>query len=90
MNANATRLTITVVLGLAVFVAAAAPATAAVPGGDAGTTVSSPTDGAGQPADLPGPVPGFVEEILGAIGEFLSGLTPGDPATDRPAVAEGG
>jgi hypothetical protein len=88
---NATRRTITMLTALTLLVAAtAAPAAAAVATGHGGTAAEAPTDGAGPPADLPGPVPGFVEEILGAIGEFVSGVTPGEPATDRPAVAQEG
>jgi hypothetical protein len=86
---NATRRTITMLTALTLLVAATAvPAAAAAGHGE--TAVEAPTDGAGPPADLPGPVPGVVEEILGAIGEFVSGLTPGEPATDRPAVAQEG
>lgn len=70
---------------------------AAVPG-----TVPATADGTGPPDDLPGPVPSFVEDIIGAIGNFLvedlagtlgetvSGLTPGgDGNASAPANASG-
>lgn len=85
---NATRPTVMVVAALALLVAStAAPAAAAVADGD-DAAVAAATENAGPPTDLPGPVPGFIEEIRGAIQEFVSGLTPGEPAADRPAVAE--
>jgi hypothetical protein len=54
---------------LAGAVAMPAAATGA-DGGDAGSA-----DRAGPPADLPGPVPAFVERILGAIRGFVGSVT---------------
>ena len=34
---------------------------------------SDNADDAGPPSDLPGPVPDFVTDVLGAIGDFLDG-----------------
>ena len=85
---NATRRTITMLTALTLLVAATAVPAAATVHGE--TAAEAPTDAARPPTDLPGPVPGFVEEILGAIGEFVSGLTPGESATDRLAVAQEG
>ncbi|MEF8855920.1 MAG: hypothetical protein V5A16_00710 [Haloplanus sp.] len=87
---NATGRTITMLTALTLLVAATAVPAAAAVTGHAETGAETPTDGVGPPSDLPGPVPGFVEEILWSVGEFLSGLTPGELATDRPAVAQEG
>jgi hypothetical protein len=66
----------TVVIAAALLGAAVAvPATAATDGG--GDETDTQTERAGPPTDLPGPVPGFVERLLGAIEEFV---------TDRPVA----
>ncbi|MFB6156731.1 MAG: hypothetical protein ABEJ34_02685 [Haloferacaceae archaeon] len=65
---------------LAVLVVASG-AVAATPG-DAGTDDRA---AAGPPADLPGPVPDFVTEILDTIRSFLSGGGDGSPG---PAVSD--
>ena len=45
--------------------------------GAVGAASAQPNDdadsNAGPPVDLPGPVPDFVENILGSIADFLSG-----------------
>jgi hypothetical protein len=76
------------VLAASVLLVGAAGAATAQPG-DAGQ------DGdAGPPDSLPEPVPDFVSDVLGAIGDFLSGsldglgeavsdLTPGGGADER-------
>jgi hypothetical protein len=77
---NATGRTITTIAVLTVLVAGVAP-TAAAATGDESADAASP-GGVGPLADLPGPVPEFVGELLGAVGEFLAGLMPGESATD--------
>jgi hypothetical protein len=85
---NTSNATITVLAELALLDAAATPAAATVERGTDATVDSSGTS-AGSPSDLPGPVPGFVEELPGSIRAFVGGLAPGEPGTDRSAVAGG-
>jgi hypothetical protein len=79
-----------VVAALAGLVLLAGAGTAVATPGEAGSDAGPPAD-AGPPSDLPGPVPDFVGEVLGAVngflsgsidalGEAVSGLTPGGEA----------
>ena len=66
---NAIRTMVTVALATTVLIGTGglAGAVSATAGGD----LSNQAD-AGPPSDLPNPVPDFVGELLGSIGEFLS------------------
>lgn len=68
---NSTRVAIAAIAVLTLVVAGVtAPAIAA--GANEDVTESSGDAGtAGPPADLPGPVPGFVEELLASIRAFI-------------------
>lgn len=66
MRTTGTWLVAVVVFALLAGAIAMPAAATGADGGDA-----APSDRAGPPADLPGPVPGFVEELLGSIREFV-------------------
>ncbi len=76
-NRNVNRATILTLVAGALMVLAVA-ATGGIAAADAGE--DTPGDGAnvtddGPPSDLPDPVPDFVGDLLGAIDDFLSGLS---------------
>lgn len=61
------------------------------PGMAAQTETPTETPGqagdAGPPSDLPGPVPAFVEDILGSIQQFIDGTLDGDLGSQVSDIA---